>query len=244
MQEIECRLLVRCVAQNDCALQDGRIGADRNGDKSASLLHGFGDGECFRNQGTVGVAGLTELRGLRDVFRKHKLRLQRGFQAERLNRGHGGSSVGCVDRIGDSDAMHRGAGQRLHGEAVMEQTVTRPQDERSMRVGDGRGLVSEIGGDNFLRERKVGGEEYIVGRAVQNLRGQCRGRGVRNFDLGAGRFFKIVDQGRKHRLQVRGGGNAQRFCLRGGKQRGQQDGTHENRSAKRSRHGPPSLPWP
>ena len=75
MQKVERRLLVGCVAENDRALQDGRIGADRNGDKSASLLHGFGDGESFRNQGTVGVAGLTELRGLRDVLREDKLRL-------------------------------------------------------------------------------------------------------------------------------------------------------------------------
>ena len=160
MKKIECRLLVRCVAENDRALQNRRIGADRDGDKSACLLHGFGDGECFRNQGTVGVAGLTELRGLRDVFREDKLRLQRGFQAERLNRGHGGSSVGCVDRIGDGDAMDRGAGQRLHGEAVMEQTVARPQHQRSLRVGDGCGLVGEVGGDDLLREGKVGGEEY------------------------------------------------------------------------------------
>ena len=137
-----------------------------------------------------------------------------------------------------------GLAQRLHGEAVMEQTVTRPQDQRSLRVGDGRGLVSEIGGDNLLRESKVGGKENIVGCAIDYLRGQRCGGGVGDFHLGPGRFFEIMDEGRKHGLQVRGGGNAQGFCLRGGEQRGEQDGTHEEYSAERSRHGPPSLPWP
>ena len=228
MQKVERRLLVRCVAQNNRALQNRRIGADWNGDKSTGLMHGFGDGESFRNQGTVGVAGLTELRGLRDVFREDKFGLQRGLEAQRLNRGHGGSAVGCVNRIGDSDAMDGGAGERLHGETVVEKTVVRPQDERSLRIGDGGGLKRKIGGDNLLREGKVGGKEKIVGRAVQDLRGQGCGRCVGDFDLCAGRFLEIVDEGGKHGLEVCRGGNAQSLSLRGGEQRGQQDGTqHE-----------------
>ena len=244
MQKVKRHLLVGCVAENDRALQDGRIGADRNGDKSTRLLHSFGDGESFRNQGTVGVAGLTELRGLRDVLRKDKLGLQRGLQAEGLNRGHGGSSVGCVNRIGNGDAMNGGTGQRLHGEAVVEQAMMRPEDQRSLRIGDGRGLFGEVSGGHLLREGKIGGKENIVGRAVQNLRGQGGGGRVGDFDLCAGRFLEIVDEGRKHRLQVRGGGNAQCFCLRGCEQRGEQDSTHKKQSAERVRHGPPSLPWP
>jgi len=224
VKKLECRLLIRCVAQNNGALQDGRICADRDSDKSTCLLHGFGDGESFRNQSTVGVAGLTELRGLRDVFREDKLRLQRGLEAQRFNRGHGGSSVGGVDRIGDSDAMDGGVGQRLHGEAVMKKTVMCPQDEQSLRVGDGCGFVGKVGGNDFLREGKVGGKEKIVGRTIQNLCGQGGRRSVGDFDLCAGRFFEIVDERRKHRLQVCRRGNAQCFCLRGQEWCGEEKG--------------------
>ena len=195
-------------ANDDCALHDGRVIVSRHADEMAVGLEARGECGGERKEADLGVAGVGELRSLRDVLGDAQTRLHSREEARMLERGARGAAVGSVIRVGDGDGWNRGAAQSIKGEGRDAGVIARPEDECSASVGKGLRFFGFAGVDHALREGEVGGHEEIEGGAVDDLRGEGRGGLIRGEHVDAGLLLEFVEDGWQDGLEVGGGSEA------------------------------------
>jgi len=200
---------VRAAADDDRALQDGRIVFDGNTQEVAVGAEAWRERGGERDEPDLGVAGVSILRGLGNVFCDAEMWLDDGGEAEVVERGLGGASVGRVLGIGDGDGLDGAEG--IEGKRGDAGVVAGPEDEGSARVDEGVVLFGFSGVDDALGEREVGGHEEIEGGAVNDLCGKRGGRLVGGEDVDAGLFFELVEDGGEDGLEIGGGGEAHRL---------------------------------
>ncbi len=189
------------------------ISCGRNYHVGACVLEVRRTGQGQRDEAELCVAGLGILGGLRDVLADDEARLQGVVELHPLERGDGGAAVGAWNSSAMASDFRRGSVRLLpligcSGESLRAHRTSVPF---AYCVG---ALASvEVGGDELLGEGVVGGEEDVDGSAVLDLRGQRGGGAVADDELYALGLLVGVGEGRHHRLQVGGGGDA-KFFLR------------------------------
>ena len=129
----------RCVADDDCALLDGRIEIARDDEVGAGGGQARGERGGERDEAGVGVAGVDKLRGLGDVFGGGEARLERVVELEAGEGGDGGAAVGRAVGIGDGEALEGGVAEQIERRGRQVRVFACPEDQRAFGVGDGRG---------------------------------------------------------------------------------------------------------
>ena len=175
-EKVLCGSLLFGVLKDDGALANFWVAADGEANEAAerAVVGGAGDGE--RDEADLGVAGFSELRGLRDIFRDDELASELFGEVKACESFGCGKTVRRVQRVGDGDPFDFRAGEDIECEGLRGRIVARPEDEDAARVGCGSGFASEACGDDLLGMCGVGGEEDVLRIAVDELLGEgCRG---------------------------------------------------------------------
>jgi hypothetical protein len=165
----------------------------------------------------VGVAGLDELGGLRDVFADDDLGPRFGPEAEFFEGLARGAAVGSGVGVGDGDFAN-GRGAEDGGEIFEDEVgFGGPEHEAADGEGRERRCGGVAGGDEGLRIVDVGGEEDIEGRAVADLRDKAA-RGAGNGGDGGvgGGFFEGGDDVGEDVDEIGGGGDGYLRGIGGG----------------------------
>jgi hypothetical protein len=200
--------LVLGLEHDDGALADFGIGLLGDTDKRSGLLHLRRGGRGEGDEAELRVAGLDELRGLRDVFRLDDARLELVVELHPGEGGDGGAAVGCVIGVGDGEGHEARIAESVLRERLERRVLARPEDEDAASIGNGLSGVGEVSGDDLLGEAEVGGEEEVGGGAVEDLRGERGGGGVAGDDLDTGFVLEPVGERGEDGLEVRGGEDA------------------------------------
>ncbi len=151
---------------------------------------------------------------MHDVFTGYELGGEGLLEVEGTDFGHGGLAVGGVQVVRDGDVSDFGSGERSDGEGLGGRVLAGPENEDAGGILDGLGIVGEVGVDELLGMRAVGGKEEVFrGPALKLL---CEGGGgaERGNDMGAGLVLEVDGEGGENGLEVGGGGNM-KFARRG-----------------------------
>jgi len=108
VQESTCGSGVGAATNDDGSLLNGRVVVRRNADEMAVGAKTRGERGREREEADLGIAGVSVLRSLGDVFCDDEARFHLGDKAGVLQRGLRGASVGRVFRISDSDGADGG----------------------------------------------------------------------------------------------------------------------------------------
>ena len=111
-QKLIRQFLVARRFQNHGGLDDRRIVRRRDFDVSSGVLHRRREREREREDADVGVAGLNELRGLRDIFAEHELTFDLVIDRRVAHRRNRRDPVRRMLRVGDRDLADAGIEQR------------------------------------------------------------------------------------------------------------------------------------
>ena len=104
VEELSRELLLATGFEDDTGLLDGSVDVGGDPDEGAEGAEVFAAGDGERDEAGLRVAGLGELRGLRDVFGDGELGLELCVEAEMLERLLRGEAVGRVRGVGDGEA--------------------------------------------------------------------------------------------------------------------------------------------
>ena len=109
---------VGAAADDDRALQDGRIVFGGDADEVAVGAEAWSERGGEGDEADVGVAGVSVLGGLGDVFGNAEAGLHDGGETGVVEGGLGGASVGRVLGVGDGDGLDSAKGvERKLGDA-------------------------------------------------------------------------------------------------------------------------------
>lgn len=212
-------LAVGGALEDDCGLADLGVGVAGNGDVGAGFAEVGGAGDGEGDEGSVGVAGVSELGGLRDVFGDDQPGLELLSEVKCGEAGHSGAAVRGVLRVSDGQAPKFGAGEGVEEQRLDGGVLAGPEDEFAAGVEDGGG-VGEVGGEKAVGEGLVRGEEEVLRGAVFDLLRERGGGTVTDDEVCAGGLFVLGGEGGEDGLEVGGRGDAELWLLgfRGGSQ--------------------------